>query len=111
MAGATKARGYTGLHRRLRDRWAKIVEAGGVNCARCGEPIEPGSKWDLDHTDDRTGYIGVSHSRCNRATNKAPEPARERFHTALGGYVTRWSRDWFPDAPANLTKPPIGAQH
>ena len=112
MAGATKNGGYTGRHRRLRARWALIVAAGGVNCARCNQPIEPGSKWDLDHDPadpTRTSYLGPSHAVCNRA-NRAPEPAHTRAHYDLGGWTDRWSRDWFPDAPRELTKPPIGAQ-
>jgi hypothetical protein len=27
--------------------------------------ILPGTEWALDHTDDRTGYLGPSHKRCN----------------------------------------------
>jgi hypothetical protein len=66
---ATSAeRGYGYAHRKARKEWKVLVEAGGVSCARCSQPIEPGTPWDLDHTEDRTGYLGASHSRCNRAT-------------------------------------------
>jgi hypothetical protein len=41
------------------------VEAGCASCCRCGYPIEPGTRWHLDHTEDRTGYRGVAHARCN----------------------------------------------
>lgn len=63
--GSTTARGYGTHHQRLRARWAPKVAAGLVNCARCGEQIQPGQPWHLDHTDDRRGYYGPSHAACN----------------------------------------------
>ena len=39
----------TGPHRRMRKELAPLVAGGLVNCARCGEPIEPGTAWDLGH--------------------------------------------------------------
>ena len=50
-----------------RQRLASTVAAGFAPCSRCGETIALGSAWDLDHTDDGTGYLGVSHLACNRA--------------------------------------------
>ena len=38
-------------HRRTRKALVPVVAAGGVNCVRCGEPIEPGTPWDLGHDD------------------------------------------------------------
>jgi hypothetical protein len=61
-------RGYGPEPRRLRAEVARVVEAGRALCARCGGSIAPGTRWDLDHSDDRMGYIGPSHVRCNRAT-------------------------------------------
>ena len=55
-------------HRQARKNieWA-IAAVGFVDCSRCGKPIHHGDAWDLDHTDDRTGYRGPSHAACNRA--------------------------------------------
>lgn len=75
---STAERGYGARHQRTRKDWVPIVEAGGVRCARGAEClyavdgvpglIEPYGRWDLDHTDDRSEYLGPSHVRCNRAT-------------------------------------------
>jgi hypothetical protein len=66
--GTRQQRGYTPEHDRARKAWAaKITQQGGIPCARCGQPINPGDPWDLDHTDDRTAYLGPSHPACNAA--------------------------------------------
>jgi hypothetical protein len=76
----TVDRGYGGEHQRLRRRWRREVELGGVRCARCGFPIVPGEPWDLGHNDDdRRFYNGPEHRKCNRQT-----AARSR----------RTSREW-----------------
>jgi hypothetical protein len=65
--GSRQARGYDAAHTRLRARWARKVATGQVMCARCGERISVLEPWDLDHTDDRTAYLGPSHQACNRS--------------------------------------------
>jgi hypothetical protein len=63
--GSTTARGYGSTHQGTRKRWRPIVESGGTLCVRCGFRILPGQRWHLDHRDDKGGYLGVSHARCN----------------------------------------------
>lgn len=63
-------RKYGASHRRLRAQWAPRVEAGVVDCARCGERITPGEPWDLGHVDGKRAYSGPEHATCNRATAK-----------------------------------------
>lgn len=82
--GSTDQRGYGVAHRKLRAKWRPLVEAGGVTCARCGQPIQPRDAWDLGHIDgsNRTMYQGPEHAHCNRragqasrqATDPAPRP-------------------------------------
>lgn len=60
-----QVRGYDAKHDRERRRVARLVRRGGVTCARCGQPIAPDDDWHLDHTDDRAGYLGPSHAKCN----------------------------------------------
>ena len=63
--GTREQRGYGQAHRILRAKWARKVATGQVNCARCHKRISPLEAWHLDHTDDRTGYLGPSHAACN----------------------------------------------
>lgn len=67
---STTARGYGTSHQRLRARLARDVAAGRAVCARCGQPIVPGSAWDLGHDDtdpSKKTYRGPEHERCNRS--------------------------------------------
>jgi hypothetical protein len=89
-AATTNTR-YGLAHQRLRQQWEREVEAGGVRCARCHLPIQPGERWELDHRDDRNGYLGPSHRLCNgqaaaaKANGLSTRPAATRL---------RWSRQW-----------------
>lgn len=65
--GRTTARGYGAQHQHERAKWVAVVEAGNTKCARCHEFIKSDEAWELDHNDDRSGYIGPSHMRCNRS--------------------------------------------
>lgn len=48
-------------------------------CARCGRPLGPDpSRIDLGHRDDRLGYNGLEHRRCNRQAGARKGNARRR---------------------------------
>ena len=49
----------------MRRRLEPVVALGETPCVRCGELIEPGSKWHLDHRDDGRGWLSPSHASCN----------------------------------------------
>lgn len=83
---STTQRGYDAAHKAERKRLAPSVARGEWDCARCREPIHPGTPWDLDHDASRTGYLGPSHASCNRAHG-----ARKRNAQAASGTP---SRDW-----------------
>ena len=81
--GDTSAKGYGAQHQRLRAQWAPIVAAGGALCAKCGQTIRPGERWDLGHVpgSGKRMYQGPEHRECNRSTanerrsaNPAPRP-------------------------------------
>ncbi len=57
-------------HARLRRQLARQGVVGRL-CVRCGLPILAGQAWDLDHRDDRRGYLGPAHARCNRSAGAA----------------------------------------
>jgi hypothetical protein len=69
---STTARGYGRAHQLQRAKWQTTVNAGLAHCHAklCLMPtrwIEPGSTWDLGHTEDRTAWTGPEHTRCNRS--------------------------------------------
>jgi len=64
-------RGYGHLHRAARLHALSIYQPDDP-CARCGEALGTDtSRIHLDHTDDREGYLGLSHRRCNLAAAAA----------------------------------------
>jgi hypothetical protein len=67
---------YAGQHQAIRR--ALLPDAYGRPCPRCGFPMLPGQDLDLDHTDDRAGYIGMSHATCNRAAGARLSNQRRR---------------------------------
>lgn len=76
--GNSSQRGYGSAHQQFRREWVPKVRTGSVICARCGESIQPGERWDLGYDDnDRSKYNGPEHAnRYNRAPagRKAHQP-------------------------------------
>lgn len=74
------ARGYGAEHQRTRKQL--LPSAYGQLCTRCHKPLLEGQKLDLDHNDDRTGYLGFAHQRCNRAAGARKTNAIRRAKSA-----------------------------
>jgi hypothetical protein len=63
--GTRQQRGYGNDHDRGRAQAVRQATAG-TPCARCHHPLGPDYRGaHYDHTDDRTGYLGLSHPGCN----------------------------------------------
>ncbi|ATO17825.1 hypothetical protein CO540_13250 [Micromonospora sp. WMMA2032] len=89
---STAARGYGRKHEDLRKQWKPKVDAGQVDCWRCGDPIQPGRPWDLGHDDDdRSQYRGPEHRTCNRRAGGANGA---QVANAGRGRGARTSREW-----------------
>lgn len=92
---------YGRRHRRVREVVAAQVAAGGVACARCGQPIAPNETFDLGHADgdDPHAYRGPEHRECNRSTH-----GRERPLAAPAQPQPVTSRWWLTDVtPSDIT--------
>lgn len=84
--GSTTQRDYGAAHQRIRK--ALLHTAVGSLCTRCDDPITSTSDVHLDHIDDRRGYAGWAHARCNLSAG-ATKGNRERNGSGL-----RTSEDW-----------------
>jgi hypothetical protein len=89
-------RGYTNAHVARRRQLEPLVATGRTNCSRCGQPIEPGQPWHLDHRDDRHGYLGPSHATCNLRAAAHKRNSTRKEHQLI------WSRVWFEPIPPNV---------
>ncbi len=59
------------MHERIRRYLLSQYQASDP-CARCGLPLgDDPSQIDLGHTDDRLGYRGLEHAKCNRSGKAA----------------------------------------
>ena len=76
------------MHQRRRKQLEPLGRSGALNYARCGRRIQPNEPWALDHTDDRTGYLGASHATCNlqAAAHKTNGKRRDYYPSAAAGH-------------------------
>ena len=93
----TSARGYGTSHQAERKRWEPVVQSGRVACVRGGFLIAPGTRWHLDHADDKLHYRGPAHASCNlraaaKRGNKLLREKRTLNPPPRSGRTT--SRDW-----------------
>lgn len=60
------AKKYGWRQQQARERLRRVVDAGAAICARCGEPIIPGTSWALDHAPggDPSEYLGPAYAFC-----------------------------------------------
>jgi len=63
---STTARGYGTQHQKLRAKAIRELRDGISCCHFCGRPMWRRQRLALDHTDDRTGYRGLTHWACNQ---------------------------------------------
>jgi hypothetical protein len=64
----TAGRGYGTGHQAKRAELLGRFQPGDP-CAICGKPMFFPRALDLAHNEDRSGWLGLAHARCNRATN------------------------------------------
>jgi hypothetical protein len=73
---------YGPEHKKARAEYVERFTPGDA-CARCNEPMWDDPKdLDLDHTDDGTAYLGLSHRTCNRSKGKSPA-GKPRYRTSF----------------------------
>lgn len=69
---STTDRGYGAAHQAERRSWERelarvgVVECHARVCLMPDREIYDGDPWDLGHTEDRTGWTGPEHPKCNR---------------------------------------------
>lgn len=93
--GTRQQQGYGPEHQALRRRWAPLVRAGGVDCARCHQPIRRGQQWDLGHVDgsNKQAYAGPEHRHkrdCPAGGNRAAGSAARQAIDPAPHPRTRW---------------------
>jgi hypothetical protein len=89
--GSRQHRGYDREHDALRAQLVAALDPWAP-CPRCGDPLGPDpARLDLMHRDDRQGWLGLGHARCNRdvspisAGQRTPRQPESRLHIAAVG--------------------------
>ncbi len=100
-SGAAKSsglRGYGTEHQRLRAQLLPL--AHGKPCHLCGVVMREGDDLHLDHTEDRSGYRGMSHAACNvlDGAKRGGERARQK----------RLREGWRPGQDPSTRRRPSG---
>jgi hypothetical protein len=92
--GTTTELGYGWNHQRARAQAVRDME-DGQPCVRCGGPLyrSMGKRLHLDHHDDRRGYRGLAHGRCNEQAGQA-KAQRQRKPKRNAPSATPHSRNW-----------------
>jgi hypothetical protein len=89
---STTERGYGNDHQKAR-RAALAAMTDGQPCSRCRRPMYRSQPLHLDHTEDRRGYLGLAHARCNMIAGASKGGRRRARRTASPARV--WtSREW-----------------
>jgi hypothetical protein len=70
-------------------QWSGQVLAGVVECGRCGELIQQGEDWHLDHLEN--GLLHPSHAYCNLV---AAASTTNRLGREAEDWKDRRSRVW-----------------
>lgn len=89
----TTQRGYGAAHQAARREALKAYRPGQP-CTRCGHAIwvQDPRPLHLDHTDDRHGYRGLAHPRCN--TQAGARTMHTRKGHKLQQQNPKRSRNW-----------------
>jgi hypothetical protein len=85
--GTRQQRGYTAEHDALRAQLVAALDPWAP-CPRCQQPLGPdAARLDLMHNEDRTGWLGLGHRRCNRDVSpqggqpRTPAQPNARLHS------------------------------
>jgi hypothetical protein len=62
---------------------ARIVNAGGGYCVRCGNWIDPSFKWMAGHDHHNGGYAGAEHYKCGVGERNERHARRRKIRSRV----------------------------